>query len=69
MTPNVHNNYRIGLPEKGKLTQIFNSDDNQYGGSGVSNPKPIKIENTPWNGKDYSAEVTLPPLSICIFKK
>ncbi len=69
MTPNVHNNYRIGLPEKGKLTQIFNSDDNQYGGSGVSNPKSIKIENTPWNGKDYSAEVTLPPLSICIFKK
>lgn len=69
MTPNVHNNYRIGLPEKGKLTQIFNSDDNQYGGSGVSNPKSIKIENTPWNGKDYSAEVILPPLSICIFKK
>ena len=69
MTPNVHNNYRIGLPEKGKLTQIFNSDDNQYGGSGVSNPKSIKIENTPWNGKDYSAEVTLPPLSVCIFKK
>ncbi|GGC87168.1 1,4-alpha-glucan branching enzyme GlgB [Flavobacterium lutivivi] len=69
MTPNVHNNYRIGLPEKGKLIQIFNSDDNQYGGSGVSNPKSIKIENTPWNGKDYSAEVTLPPLSICIFKK
>ncbi|HLP65301.1 1,4-alpha-glucan branching protein GlgB [Flavobacterium sp.] len=67
-TPVVHENYRIGIPKKGKLTEIFNSDKVEYNGSGVSNAKAIKIEATPWNGKDFSAEVVLPPLGICVFK-
>lgn len=69
MTPVVRENYRIGLPYKGNLEQVFNSDFKKYGGSGVSNKKEIKVEKTEWNGKPYSAEITLPPLSIVIFKK
>lgn len=68
MTPVVHENYRIGIPKKGKLTEIFNSDKMEYNGSGVSNSKPIKIEAEPWNGKEFSAEIILPPLGICVFK-
>jgi len=67
-TPVVRENYRIGLPKKGKLTQIFNSDETQYGGSGVSNPKAIKIEAEPWNGREFSAALILPPLSVVVFK-
>ncbi|WP_298221688.1 1,4-alpha-glucan branching protein GlgB [Flavobacterium sp.] len=67
-TPVVRENYRIGLPKKGKLTQIFNSDETQYGGSGVSNPKAIKIEAEPWNGREFSAALVLPPLSVVVFK-
>lgn len=67
-TPVVRENYRIGLPKKGKLTQIFNSDETQYGGSGVSNPKAIKIEAEPWNGREFSAALLLPPLSVVVFK-
>ncbi len=68
MTPVIHDNYRIGLPKKGKLTEIFNSDKVEYNGSGVSNSKPIKIEIEPWNGREFSAEIILPPLGICVFK-
>ena len=68
MTPVIHDNYRIGLPTKGKLTEIFNSDKVEYNGSGVSNTKPIKIEKEPWNGREFSAEIILPPLGICVFK-
>jgi 1,4-alpha-glucan branching enzyme len=68
MTPVIHDNYRIGLPKKGKLTEVFNSDKVEYNGSGVSNAKPIKIETTPWNGRDFSAQIVLPPLGICVFK-
>ena len=68
MTPVIHDNYRIGLPSKGKLTEIFNSDKVEYNGSGVSNAKPIKIEKEPWNGREFSAEIVLPPLGICVFK-
>lgn len=68
MTPVVHENYRIGIPKKGKFTEIFNSDKVEYNGSGISNAKAIKIEAIPWNGRDFSAEVILPPLGICVFK-
>ncbi len=67
-TPVVRENYRIGLPKKGKLTQIFNSDETQYGGSGVTNAKAIKIDAEPWNGRDFSATLILPPLSVTVFK-
>jgi len=68
MTQVVHRNYRIGLPKKGKLSEIFNSDNVDYNGSGVVNPKPIKIEKSAWNNRDFSAEIILPPLGICVFK-
>jgi 1,4-alpha-glucan branching enzyme len=67
-TPVVRTNYRIGIPTKGKLTQIFNTDDNIYAGSGVTNAKPIKIEAEPWNGRPFSAEIVLPPLGVVVFK-
>lgn len=64
----VRSNYRIGLPKKGKLTEIFNSDASNYGGSGVSNAKKIVIEAMPYDGRDYSTELLLPPLSVTVFK-
>jgi len=67
-TPVVREQYRVGLPKKGKLTQIFNSDETQYGGSGVTNPKSVKIELESWNGREFSAALTLPPLSVVVFK-
>ena len=67
-TPVVRETYRIGLPKKGKLTEIFNSDKKEYGGSGVDNPKPIKIDKEAWNSRDFSAEIVLPPLGVTVFK-
>ena len=67
-TPVVREKYRIGLPKKGKLTEIFNSDSKIYAGSGISNGKAITIEETGWNGRNFSAELILPPLSVIVFK-
>ncbi len=61
-------NYRIGLPRKGHLKQILSSDFKKYYGGGMSNTKEIKIEKKPWDNRDYSAEILLPPLGIVIFK-
>jgi 1,4-alpha-glucan branching enzyme len=66
MTPVVRGNYRIGIPQKGKLTEIFNSDSIEYQGSGVGNGV-VKVDAIPWNGRDFSAELTLPPLSVMVF--
>lgn len=67
-TPVVRTNYRIGVPNKGKLVEIFNSDNTEYGGSGISNGKSVKIEKELWNGRTYSAEIVLAPLGVMVFK-
>ena len=67
-TPVVRSDYRIGLPKKGKLTEIFNSDAVIYGGSGVSNSGKIVIDAMPYDGRDYSIGLLLPPLSVVAFK-
>lgn len=64
----VRENYKIGLPRKGSLKQILNSDAKEYYGSGVGNPDKIKIVKKPRDGKPYSADVTLPPLGITVFQ-
>ncbi|MCL4127164.1 UNVERIFIED_CONTAM: hypothetical protein GTU68_056243 [Idotea baltica] len=68
MSPTIREKYQIGLPIKGKLTEIFNSDAEEFGGSGISNKKDITIKKAPWNGKDFSAQVTLSPLAVTVFQ-
>ncbi|WP_396170135.1 alpha amylase C-terminal domain-containing protein [Flavobacterium sp.] len=63
MTLVIHEKYRIGLPNKVKLTEIFNSDKIEYNIMEVTflNSKPINIEKIRWNGKAFSAEIIWPP--------
>jgi len=63
----VRENYRIGIPKKGKLQEIFNSDATIYGGGGVGNSKALKIETIGYDGRDFSAALILPPLSVTIY--
>ncbi|KQX00510.1 1,4-alpha-glucan branching protein GlgB [Flavobacterium sp. Root420] len=67
LTQVIRENYRIGISQKGTLEEIFNSDAKVYGGSGVGNSKAIKIESSPYDGRDYSVELTLPPLSVTVY--
>jgi len=66
--PTILYNYKIGLPKKGKLVEIFNSDDKKYGGSGTLNKAKILIKKQAWNNKKFITELTLPPLGITVLK-
>ena len=68
LTPVVRTSYKIGMPKRGTLTTLFNSDAKKYGGSGVENPLKVKIKKEAWNGREYAASITLPPLATLIFK-
>lgn len=63
----VRENYRIGIPRKGKLQEIFNSDAKLYGGSGIENSKILKTDSISYDGRDFSAELVLPPLSVTVY--
>ena len=64
----VYNNYRIGLPRMGHYTEIFNSDDLKYGGSGVIHQNGLYAEDICFHNKPYSASLDISPLAISIFK-
>ena len=61
-TPVPRHHYRIGLPHGGAWQVILNSDDSQYGGSGMR--ADIVVEAVPCHGMPYSALVNMPPLAV-----
>ncbi|MFB9080328.1 1,4-alpha-glucan branching protein GlgB [Flavobacterium procerum] len=63
----VRENYRIGVPKKGVLKEIFNTDNLKYGGSGVENHDKLKIQEISYDGRNYSVELILPPLSVTVY--
>ncbi len=62
-----HPIYRIGLPLPGTLTEIFNTDRAEFGGSNQYNAWTVSAQEMSWNGLDYSVEVCVPPLSCVYF--
>ena len=62
-TPEVRHGYRIGVPEKGSYIEVFNSDDEAFGGSGVKNEGEIKTEDVKWHDRDQSIVLTIPPMA------
>ena len=66
-TPLTREKYRIGVPKSTKITEVLNSDDKKYGGSGSINDK-IQIKKVPSHGFKNSIEITLPPLGIVILQ-
>lgn len=68
LTPIPRFSYRVGIPKGGNLVQVFNSDAKKYGGSDITNQNKTIINQINWNGKEYSSEITLPPLGTVIFK-
>jgi len=64
LTPVPRSKYRIGLPRPGKWNEVLNSDAAIYGGSNLGNVGGVISEDYNWHNQSYSAEFTLPPLSI-----
>jgi 1,4-alpha-glucan branching enzyme len=63
-TPVAHADYKIALPENGKLSLILNSDDKEFGGEGSSIKKTTSTVKKAFNGMDYYASFKLAPLSV-----
>ena len=62
-TPEVHHDYRIGVPAKGSYIEVFNSDGEDFGGSGVRNAGEIQSQDKPWHNREQSIKLTVPPLA------
>jgi 1,4-alpha-glucan branching enzyme len=67
-TPVPHTNYRIGVPQMGYYTEVFNSDAAVYGGSGCRNTIQVETAPIPKHNRSHSISFTLPPLAGVVFK-
>ena len=68
LTPAPRYNYRIGLPAGGYWREILNSDATIYAGSGVGNLGGVTAQAERCHNQPFSAEFTLPPLSVTVFQ-
>jgi len=60
----VRGGYRLGVPQPGFYKEILNTDAEVYGGSNVGNMGGVRAEAISWQGRDYSVQIDLPPLSV-----
>ncbi|MFB3923064.1 MAG: 1,4-alpha-glucan branching protein GlgB [Terriglobia bacterium] len=67
-TPVPRTGYRVGVPAAGFYRELLNSDDSQYGGSGLTNGPGVQAIQQPWHNQPCSITLTLPPLGVAILK-
>jgi 1,4-alpha-glucan branching enzyme len=67
-TPVPRQNYRVGVPQGGRWSEILNSDAEYYGGSGLGNYGGADAQPMPYEEYSQSLTLTLPPLAVMLFK-
>ena len=67
-TPAVRHHYRVGVPYRGYWKEVLNSDDREYGGSGILNTGLSMTSPVKYHGRDFSITLTLPPLAVSVLK-
>ena len=63
----IDRTFDIGVPADGRYTEVFNSDDVTYGGTGVLNAGRMEARRKEIDGRLYSITVSLAPASLSIF--
>lgn len=68
-TPMEHKVYKLATPSGGRWQEIFSSDNSRYGGEGRNNKTVKQAKKAECDGQEHYISVTVPPLSISVFKK
>lgn len=69
LTPVERKNYPIGVGRAGVFTEVFNSDDEKYGGKGIKNEGVIKTKKEARGEYKNVIPLNLPPMSMVILKR
>lgn len=67
-SPVLRANYRVGIPRGGFWREMLNTDAKLFGGGDSGNFGGVTGVPIPLHGQPYSLTLTLPPLSVLIFK-
>ena len=67
MTPMSRENYRVGVPKRGKYKLLLNSDEKRFGGNGNKIPDTVTAQVKPCDFRNYSICFDLPPYTAAVF--
>ena len=67
-SPEVQENYRIGVPIAGTYEEVFTSDKAEFGGSGMTNGKVKTDSKKPMHGQEQSISIQIPRFGVLFFK-
>ena len=67
-TPVQRDKYKVGVPHMGKYKEIFNSEDEKYGGSGAVNKRVIPSKKDECDGREDSIRLTVPPMGVTMLR-
>lgn len=65
----THSAYKIGVPYEGEYQEIFNSQSSYYQGWNIGNIGNLKTTAQSVHGREYSLELTIPPLGVLYLKR
>ncbi|MDO5142155.1 MAG: 1,4-alpha-glucan branching protein GlgB, partial [Eubacteriales bacterium] len=67
-SPEMQQDYRIGVPFVGTWEEVFTSDRAEFGGSGITNGKVRTDSKKPLHGQEQSIAITVPRFGVLFFK-
>ena len=67
-TPQPHSHYRVGVPQHGFYTELFNSDAREFGGSNMGNLGGKWSDDWAFHNHSHSLDLTIPPLGVLVLK-
>ncbi len=67
-TPVPRDNYEVGVDAAGTYIELFNSDNEKYGGSNYGNHSAIVTHHYASSGHEHTLAIKLPPLGAVVLK-
>jgi 1,4-alpha-glucan branching enzyme len=64
----VYHDYKVGVEEAYVYEEVWNSDDERYGGSHQINPIPLTVHDESYHGRPCYVEMTIPPYAAVYLK-
>ncbi len=65
-TPVPREGYRVGVPGPGRYVERLSTDDLRFGGSEFETVSVVEADPVPWDGKQHSIKLQIPPLGALI---
>lgn len=59
---------RVGVPYAGSYKEVLNTDEERFGGTGLTNPGTTRAADDDYDGRAYAFDIKLAPLSAAIFE-